>query len=92
MADQGMGNINGQGFSSLQAPPFPGPMTNCKPCKRSPARFSSVVTDATRDLWDNLFAEGYKADVFVHTIEGMIPAHASILVSDHFPLLRTFPY
>ncbi|XP_008805685.1 BTB/POZ and TAZ domain-containing protein 4-like [Phoenix dactylifera] len=78
MAEKRMGNINSRGCSP-EAPPVPGLMTNCKPCKRSAARGCCVVTDATRDLWDKLFAEGYQADVFVCTNEGVIPAHASIL-------------
>lgn len=46
-----------------------------------PVRGYSCVSTATRDLWECLFNDGYRADVLIHTEDGgIICAHASILV------------
>lgn len=46
----------------------------------TPIRGSSCVSTATRDLWEHLFDEGYRANVLIDTDNGgIIYAHASIL-------------
>ncbi|XP_059641866.1 BTB/POZ and TAZ domain-containing protein 4 [Cornus florida] len=66
-------------------PPLPQPSTTGYPSKGlvmngSSLRRCGFVTTATRDLWDRLFDEGYRADVSINTINGgIIYAHASIL-------------
>lgn len=41
---------------------------------------SSSVSTATRDLWEHLFDQGYRADVVIHTDHGgQIYAHACVL-------------
>lgn len=69
---------------SPTVPPWPGPVTNSlhkgSSNDGSPQKGYSCVSTATRDLWDRLFDEGYKADVSVNTDDGgIIYAHANIL-------------
>lgn len=66
--------------------------TGC-PCERplmknsAPRERSSCVSSATRDLWERLFDEGYKADVCINTDNGgIIYAHSNILVSSFISL------
>lgn len=71
---------------SPTVPPWPGPVTNSlhkgSSNDGSPQKGYSCVSTATRDLWDRLFDEGYKADVSINTDDGgIIYAHANILVS-----------
>lgn len=48
----------------------------------SPLKGYSCVSTATKDLWENLFDSGYKADVIINTdFDGVIYAHGNILVS-----------
>ncbi|KAG0492672.1 hypothetical protein HPP92_006070 [Vanilla planifolia] len=67
-------------WCSPKAPPF-----LCLDARRSSIRRVSsvstrcVASESIRDLWDRLFTEGYRADVCIHTNNGIIPAHASIL-------------
>lgn len=50
--------------------------------RNSPPRGRNYVSVATRDLWERLFDEGYKADVFINTDNGgIIYAHSYIIVS-----------
>ncbi|KAB1214895.1 BTB/POZ and TAZ domain-containing protein 4 [Morella rubra] len=67
------------------APPLPGPTTSSY-CQKglvmngSKLRGYSCVTTATKDLWERLFDEGYRADVTVKTDNGgVIHAHANII-------------
>ncbi|GFY86628.1 BTB and TAZ domain protein 4 [Actinidia rufa] len=66
-------------------PPLPGPATrNYHPrglvMNGTPVRGYSCVSTATRDLWERLFDEGYRADVLINTDNGgIIYAHASFL-------------
>lgn len=65
--------------------PPPLPRTTC-PCKgyRSPSGRSYVSVE-TKNLWERLFDEGYKADVYINTDNGgIIYAHSGILVSSLF--------
>lgn len=64
-------------------PPFPRPAGTGCPCKgHLPPRGRSYASVATRDLWERLFHEGYKADVYINTDKGgIIYAHSYILVS-----------
>ncbi|XP_072972076.1 BTB/POZ and TAZ domain-containing protein 4 [Typha angustifolia] len=68
-----------QGSSPVAPPPFLG--RNDRRTSRDGLSKSRccVVAESMRDLWDRLFDEGYRADVHVHTNDGIIPAHASIL-------------
>lgn len=74
-------------------PPLPVPGTSSYHRKGlamngSTLRGYSCVATATRDLWERLFDEGYKADVTINTDNGgSIYAHASILVRPFFPYL-----
>ncbi|KAJ7952764.1 BTB/POZ and TAZ domain protein [Quillaja saponaria] len=67
-------------------PPVPQPSANC--CNKKglrmnglpPSRGYSSVSTATRDTWERLFDEGYKADVYINTDNGgIIHAHSNIL-------------
>uniref|UniRef100_A0A5B6ZLA2 Putative BTB and TAZ domain protein 4 n=1 Tax=Davidia involucrata TaxID=16924 RepID=A0A5B6ZLA2_DAVIN len=66
-------------------PPLPHPSTISYHPKEtvmdgSRLRGYSCVSTATRDLWERLFDEGYRADVSINTDNGgIIYAHASIL-------------
>ncbi|XP_031269955.1 BTB/POZ and TAZ domain-containing protein 4 [Pistacia vera] len=65
-------------------PPLPGPTTSYNQkgllMNGSPLRGYSCVSTATKDLWENLFDSGYKADVIINTdYDGIIYAHANIL-------------
>ncbi|XWS45155.1 hypothetical protein CRYUN_Cryun15aG0112300 [Craigia yunnanensis] len=71
---------------SSAPPPLPGPATNCRRKglfmmnNGSAIRGNSCVSTATRDLWDSLFDEGYRADVTIKTDNGgIIYAHANVL-------------
>lgn len=71
---------------SQTIPPWPGPVTNNfhkgLSIDGSPQRGYSCVSTATKDSWERLFDEGYRADVSVNTDDGgIIYAHANILVS-----------
>ncbi|XP_059458880.1 BTB/POZ and TAZ domain-containing protein 4-like isoform X2 [Corylus avellana] len=60
------------------APPLPAPATSSYHGSR--VRGYCCVSTATKDLWERLFDEGYRADVFVNTVNGgIIYAHANIL-------------
>ncbi|KAH1113568.1 hypothetical protein J1N35_006946 [Gossypium stocksii] len=60
-------------------PPLPGPAMNCRR-KGSATKGNSCASTATRDLWDNLFDRGYRADVTIRTNDGgIIYAHAGVL-------------
>jgi hypothetical protein len=62
------------------APPLPGPATSSYHGSR--VRRYCCVSTATKDLWERLFDEGYRADVSINTDNGgIIYAHANILVS-----------
>ncbi|KAL5556805.1 hypothetical protein UlMin_039041 [Ulmus minor] len=69
----------------LPTPP-PLPSSSTSYCKRplmngSPSlRGYSSVSTATKDLWERLFDEGYRADVLIQTENGgVIYAHANVL-------------
>ncbi|CAB4284109.1 unnamed protein product [Prunus armeniaca] len=69
---------------SQTIPPWPGPVTNNfhkgLSIDGSPQRGYSCVSAATKDSWERLFDEGYRADVSVNTDDGgIIYAHANIL-------------
>lgn len=67
---------------SIPKPP-PLPVKACTKTKY-PKRFvdCSLVPKETKDTWDNLFKEGYGADVYIITEDkSRIPAHSIILVS-----------
>ncbi|RZS20602.1 hypothetical protein BHM03_00053149, partial [Ensete ventricosum] len=57
-------------------------------CERLAKHSCCVADNLTRDLLHRLFADGYRADVSVYTNDGIILAHASILVR---PLPPIFP-
>ncbi|KAE9449619.1 hypothetical protein C3L33_18482, partial [Rhododendron williamsianum] len=64
--------------------PPPLPTRSCHPrglaVNEIPVRGYSCVSTATRDLWECLFNDGYRADVSINTEDGgIIYAHASIL-------------
>ncbi|PPD90439.1 hypothetical protein GOBAR_DD12625 [Gossypium barbadense] len=60
-------------------PPLPGPAMNCRR-KGSATKGNSCASTVTRDLWDNLFDRGYRADVTIRTNDGgIIYAHAGVL-------------
>lgn len=67
------------------APPLPGPATSNwyqmgLPMNGSRLRGYSSVSTATKDLWERLFDEGYRADVSINTDNGgIIYAHANVL-------------
>ncbi|XP_077233632.1 BTB/POZ and TAZ domain-containing protein 4-like [Tasmannia lanceolata] len=64
---------------SPNAPPFACLVTKRKRLVHG-LRGDTYIPTATRDLWDRLFREGYKADVHIITDGGdAIPAHTSIL-------------
>ncbi|KAG5528466.1 hypothetical protein RHGRI_029226 [Rhododendron griersonianum] len=65
--------------------PPPLPSRSCHPrglaVNEIPVRGYSCVSTATRDLWECLFNDGYRADVSINTEDGgIIYAHASILI------------
>ncbi|XP_061338937.1 BTB/POZ and TAZ domain-containing protein 4 [Gastrolobium bilobum] len=71
---------------TLAPPPLPRSAATVYPCKRlvtnysAPSGHSSYVFSATRDLWERLFYEGYKADVRINTVNGgIVYAHSNIL-------------
>lgn len=75
--------------------PPPLPTRSCHPrglaVNEIPVRGYSCVSTATRDLWECLFNDGYRADVSINTEDGgIIYAHASILVIK--PLIFAYPY
>jgi hypothetical protein len=48
---------------------------------------NSCVSSATRDLWERLFNDGYKADVCINTDNGgIVYAHSNIIVSSFIAL------
>ncbi|XAR51360.1 Histone acetyltransferase [Bertholletia excelsa] len=66
-------------------PPFPGPATRTSPSKglakdiKLPLRDTNVSTE-TREMWDRLFDQAYRADVTINTDDGgIIYAHATVL-------------
>ncbi|KAI0516558.1 hypothetical protein KFK09_009235 [Dendrobium nobile] len=67
-------------YSSPKAPPFLG-LNARRSARRRTAGLAGgcIVSKSTRDIWDRLFKEGYKAGVIVRTSSGIIPAHASVL-------------
>ncbi|KAL6961360.1 BTB/POZ and TAZ domain-containing protein 4, partial [Sarracenia purpurea var. burkii] len=74
-------------------PPLPLPATSGYAPKgllpnRTPIRKQNSFSRATRDLWERLFNEGYRADVFINAgTSGIIYAHASIL-GEASPVLK----
>ncbi|XP_065876268.1 BTB/POZ and TAZ domain-containing protein 4 [Euphorbia lathyris] len=61
-------------------PPLPGPVINSHRARRSESRGQSSVSTATKDMWEKLFDEGYRADVVINTDNGgSIFAHSNIL-------------
>lgn len=72
--------------SSVRIPP-PVPSKSNRHQRRhgmdaAPGLGNSSVSTATRDMWDRLFNDGYKADVVIYTDNGsIIYAHANIIVS-----------
>lgn len=81
------GSPQGSGKIVPVAPPLPGPTRSSYYQKElmmngSNLRGYSCVSTATKDLWERLFDEGYRADVTIDTENGgIIYAHANILVS-----------
>ncbi|ERN10908.1 hypothetical protein AMTRI_Chr12g271810 [Amborella trichopoda] len=69
--------------ASPRAPPMPEKFIRHAECcrfDRVQARGCCIVPVATRDAWDRLFSEGYRADVCVFTDGGgLIPAHYTVL-------------
>ncbi|PSR87926.1 BTB/POZ and TAZ domain-containing protein [Actinidia chinensis var. chinensis] len=66
-------------------PPLPGSATRNYPPRGvvmngTLVRGCSCISTATKDLWERLFDEGYRADVLINTDNGgIIYAHASLL-------------
>ncbi|XP_052197749.1 BTB/POZ and TAZ domain-containing protein 4-like [Diospyros lotus] len=66
-------------------PPLPGPAMRNYPQRgllmnEMPIRGYNCVSTSTRDLWECLFDEGYRADVVINTEDGgIVYGHASIL-------------
>lgn len=77
MAEKRSGN-GGEGCSPKPLPFF-SLTARCNPRKRSAAHSCRAAAESARDMWDKLFADGYRADVYVYTNDGIIPAHACIL-------------
>jgi hypothetical protein len=68
------------------APPLPGTATSSYHGSR--VRGYCCASTATKDLWERLFDEGYRADVSINTDNGgIIYAHANILVSQFIPCM-----
>ncbi|AED98350.1 BTB and TAZ domain protein 4 [Arabidopsis thaliana] len=70
-----------QSFKSADSSsvPIPPPLPSKSDGLKKKLGHSSVST-ATRDMWDRLFNDGYKADVVIYTDNGsIIYAHANIL-------------
>ncbi|MCL7032302.1 hypothetical protein MKW94_025848 [Papaver nudicaule] len=71
--------------SPPNAPPLPEPRRKISSRKGlvldgEPLKGCSYVATTTKDLWERMFNEGYRADVTIHTDNGgVIYAHASIL-------------
>jgi hypothetical protein len=75
-----------QSFKSADSSsvPIPPPLPSKSDGLKKKLGHSSVST-ATRDMWDRLFNDGYKADVVIYTDNGsIIYAHANILVSSPY--------
>lgn len=68
-----------------QPPPLLGLTTNGKDVERrmSQGRRSAASRISNVDLLERLFSDGYRADVSVYTNDGIVPAHASILVTPY---------
>jgi len=93
-----MANMNGKSLRNAKKfipipPPSPRSAATGYPCEYaamnnlSPRGRSSCVSSATRDLWERLFNEGYKADVCINTDNGgIVYAHSNIIVSSFIPL------
>ncbi|XP_010478779.1 PREDICTED: BTB/POZ and TAZ domain-containing protein 4-like [Camelina sativa] len=61
-------------------PPLPSKSDGHKRTYDTPGLGNSCISTATRDLWDRLFNDGYKADVVIYTDSGnVIYAHANII-------------
>ncbi|OIV93495.1 hypothetical protein TanjilG_11077 [Lupinus angustifolius] len=73
-------------------PPLPRSMATAFPCKvennNPPARMHSNVSSATRDLWQRVYNEGYKADVYISTDNGGIIYAHSIILATASPVLK----
>lgn len=72
-------------------PPTPPP----KVCLRDSAHRgfadSCCILKKAKDIWDELFVEGYGADVHIMTEDGsIIPAHYGLLVSRELEILHIF--
>lgn len=88
-----MTNMDGQSLHNAKKlvpvpPPLPRSAATGYPCEYlvmnnlAPRGQSSCISSATRDLWERLFNEGYKADVRINTDNGgIVYAHSSSIVS-----------
>ncbi|XP_072999522.1 BTB/POZ and TAZ domain-containing protein 3-like [Typha latifolia] len=67
-------------FSNIPQPPqLPRASYGGNKCSRK-IKGTNYVPEETRHAWDNIFLEGYEADVRVHTDDkGIILAHSSVL-------------
>lgn len=93
-----MANMDGKSLLSSKKsipipPPSPQSAATGYPCEYvvmnnlAPRGRSSRVPTATKDLWERLFNEGYKADVRINTDNGgIVYAHSNIIVSSSIPL------
>lgn len=93
-----MANMDGKSLRNAKKfipipPPSPQSAATGYPCEYaamnnlSPRGRSSCVSSATRDLWERLFNQGYKADVCINTDNGgIVYAHSNIIVSSFIPL------
>lgn len=63
-----------------QPPPVLSLAATSNNCERLAKHSCCMADNLTRDLLHRLFADGYRADVCVYTNDGIILAHASILV------------
>ncbi|XP_004511846.1 BTB/POZ and TAZ domain-containing protein 4 [Cicer arietinum] len=94
-----MTNMDGQSLHNAKKlvpvpPPLPRSAATGYPCEYlvmnnlAPRGQSSCISSATRDLWERLFNEGYKADVRINTDNGgIVYAHSSIIAVAS-PVLR----
>ena len=79
-------SMNQRNAVSPPPPPLPPPTLSGQQKKimaeaMAKERRGSSVSTATRDLWEHLFDQGYRADVVIHTDHGgQIYAHACVLV------------